>query len=116
MVNKVRKASWMEKKICTFVTIERKSNKVTLINEINGVSNAIMKRLAMNIKINVATFKRGHKEWILATFPSATSTKMVKLKMIKNFDESSSPVTRIAIQTIENTKLRIAVIGSIASL
>ena len=96
--------------------IERKINITTRTNETGGVTIASMKSPAMNIEINVKTLKRGHRKCIRSTFLSATTIKTPKLKMIRVFDENSIPITRIAIQTIENMKVPIAVIGSIPSL
>jgi hypothetical protein len=89
---------------------------ITLTNEISGVITASMKSIPMNIMISLTGLRKRHIVRCRAIFLSVMTIKIPKPKMIRIFDENSIPITNIAIQSNENIKLPIAVIGSITSL
>jgi hypothetical protein len=116
VVSRARRKLSLEKRPLTFKTIARKANRETLINELGGTTIAIMKNANKNIRKMFIPEERRIYTGDLLIFLNIPTTRIVRPRDIKNFDEPRIPIVKVAIQTSENNKAGIAVTGSIKSL
>ena len=115
-VNHERNMSWREKKLRTGEMIIRAIDKTIRVNETREVSIESMKNMPMKIIISFTGFMKRHKVRCTAILPKVTTITMLNAKIIRMVDEDDIPHTNMEIQTNENIKARIAVLGSINSL